>query len=127
MASALFARMIRSQPRAATRAPTERPSRPIASPPALDEGVAAVMRALRGRGWRPRVGEPPRRHAARIEAENPEAAGLEAFMVAALERACDPAARPAGRREIERGVELARRLSEPDTAGAAAPRSSVER
>ena len=117
IAAASFARMLRSHPRAAAGEPTERPSRPVANPPALDEGVAAVMRALRGRGWRPRVGEPPRRHAARIEAENPEAAGLEAFMVAALERACDPAARPAGPGEIERGVELARRLSEPAAAG----------
>ncbi|MEC8511786.1 MAG: transglutaminase-like domain-containing protein [Planctomycetota bacterium] len=120
IAAASFARMLRSPPRTAAGDPTERPSRPVADPPALDEGVAAVMRALRGRGWRPRVGEPPRRHAARIEAENPEAAGLEAFVVAALERACDPAARPAGPGEIERGVELARRLSEPAAAGAAA-------
>lgn len=121
IAAASFARMLRSRPRAAAGEPAERPSRSVANPPALDEGVAAVMRALRGRGWRPRVGEPPRRHAARIEADNPEAAGLEAFMVAALERACDPAARPAGPGEIERGVELARRLSEPAAAGPAAP------
>ena len=126
IAAASFARMLRSHPRAAAGEPTERPSRPVASPPALDEGVAAVMRALRGRGWRPRVGDPPRRHAARIEAENPEAAGLEAFVVAALERACDPAARPAGPGEIERGVELARRLSEPAAAGATALSSTEE-
>lgn len=127
IAAACFARMLRSRPRAAAGEPAERPSRPVANPPALDEGVAAVMRALRGRGWRPRVGEPPRRHAARIEAENPEAAGLEAFMVAALERACDPAARPAGPSEIERGVELARRLSESAAAGAAGLPSTERR
>ena len=119
IAAASFARMLPAAARCGRRADERPPPRP--NPPALDEGVAAVMRALRGRGWHPRVGEPPRRHAARIEAENPEAAGLEAFMVAALERACDPAARPVGPGEIERGVELARRLSEPTAAGPAAP------
>lgn len=106
----------------------------VAERPSPDEGVTAVLRALRGRGWHARAGEPPRRHAARVEAGHPEAAGLESFVIAALERACDPRGLPTPPEAVAQGLQLANRISQsgeeepgadsgrPDRSPAPAPR-----
>lgn len=86
--------------------------RAAAGPPEPDDTVEAVLGALRERGLGRRTPETPRRFARRIEAQHPETRGLERFMVAAVERACAPDARPPGPQERLESTRLARAIRE---------------